>query len=772
VKHLAWSNSFVQYVVEHPKRFLVFSLLLFVISAMGNPHYRNTLDYHFFFSADNPQLAAFDKLQEDYSKTEAVFVAIAPDNANVFTPENLSIIESFTRQAWSTPYSMRVDSLTNFQYTQGSEEGLEISDLFEQSEAMSADELAKRKAFSLTEPALVNALVSEDGAVAGVRLTINMLGIDHEQETPEVVLYVRELAAEFEQLYPSIKIYLTGQIVVDQSFPEATEADFNFVWPAFLLVMMVLLAVIFHGMFYMVATIVTGILAIGAGLGLVGWTQLQVNAAITAAPVMILTLAIADCIHILSNYTDELKLGRTKQLAMISSLRINFVPVFLTTFMTVLGFLTLHFNDSPPYQALGYVVASGVIYAMVFALIFLPSLIMIIPHKLPKVESNIDTRSKKMEGLAAWIINNNRCLLWSMSGLALFFVLSSSMNVINDNPVKYFGEKQTIRQHLDFVNTNITGLGALNYSIDSGEENGISKPEYLAKVDEFAAWLKQQPDVIQVDTFVDVIKRINKSLHADDDAFYKIPESPEEVSQYLLLYELSLPNGMDINNMVTSQKSASRVRVTMTNTEGRYHIALNEKALQWQKDNMSEVMWSEGASAPLMFAHIGKRSIDGMLGGLIGALFIMSGLLVFILRSVTLAAISLVSNVIPVAMAFGVWAWVSGEIDLGITVTFGIAFGIVVDDTIHFLSKYQRARRELAYGTKAAIIYAFSTVGVALLVTSIVLIAGFSMLGFSNMNITANMAILTTVTIAFAFLVDFFLVPSLLLKFDKDNQVK
>lgn len=772
MKHLAWSNSFVQYVVEHPKRFLVFSLLLFVISAMGNPHYRNTLDYHFFFSADNPQLAAFDKLQEDYSKTEAVFVAIAPDNADVFTPENLSIIESFTRQAWSTPYSMRVDSLTNFQYTQGSEEGLEISDLFEQSEAMSADELAKRKVFSLTEPALVNALVSEDGGVAGVRLTINMPGIDHEQETPEVVLYVRELAAEFEQLYPSIKIYLTGQIVVDQSFPEATEADFNFVWPAFLLVMMVLLAVIFHGMFFMVATIVTGILAIGAGLGLVGWTQLQVNAAITAAPVMILTLAIADCIHILSNYTDELKLGRTKQLAMISSLRINFVPVFLTTFMTVLGFLTLHFNDSPPYQALGYVVASGVIYAMVFALIFLPALIMIIPHKLPKVESNTDTRSKKMEGLASWIINNNRWLLWSMSGLALFFVLSSSMNVINDNPVKYFGEKQTIRQHLDFVNTNITGLGALNYSIDSGEENGISKPEYLAKVDEFAAWLKQQPDVIQVDTFVDVIKRINKSLHADDDAFYKIPVSPEEVSQYLLLYELSLPNGMDINNMVTSQKSASRVRVTMTNTEGRYHIALNEKALQWQKDNMSEVMWSEGASAPLMFAHIGKRSIDGMLGGLIGALFIMSGLLVFILRSVTLAAISLVSNVIPVAMAFGVWAWVSGEIDLGITVTFGIAFGIVVDDTIHFLSKYQRARRELAYGTKAAITYAFSTVGVALLVTSIVLIAGFSMLGFSNMNITANMAILTTVTIAFAFLVDFFLVPSLLLKFDKDNQVK
>lgn len=769
MKLLDWSNTFVQYVVEHPKRFLALSLALFIVSAMGNPHYRNTMDYQFFFSADNPQLAAFKQLQQEYSKTEAVFVAIAPDNGDVFTPKNLAIIEEFTEQAWSTPYSMRVDSLTNFQYTQGSEEGLDISNLFENSAAMDSAELAQRKAFALKEPALVNALVSSDGGVAGVRLTINMPGIKHEQETPDVVLHVRKLAADIEQLYPNIKIYLTGQIVVDQSFPESTQADFNFVWPAFLVIMMVMLAIIFHSIFFMAATIVTGILAIGAGLGLVGWTELKVNAAVTAAPVMILTLAIADCIHILSNYTHELKLGRDKKLAMSNSLQINFVPVLLTTFMTVLGFLTLHFNDSPPYQALGYVVASGVVYAMVFALIFLPALIMVIPHKLPKVESITNTRSKRMERLANWVIKNNRWLPWLMGCVALFFVLSSSMNEINDNPVKYFGENQTMRQHLDFVNSNITGLGALNYSINSGEDNGITNPVYLGKVDEFSKWLKSQPGVIQVDTFVDVIKRINKSLHADDQAYYKIPSSPEEVSQYLLLYELSLPNGMDINNMVTSQKSASRVRVTMTNTEGRYHIALNQKALEWQKNNMPEAMWSQGASAPLMFAHIGKRSIDGMLGGLIGALFIMSGLLIFILRSGTLAAISLVSNVIPVAMAFGVWAWVSGEIDLGITITFGIAFGIVVDDTIHFLSKYQRARRDLGYGTEAAITYAFSTVGVALLVTSMVLIAGFSMLGFSNMNITANMAILTTVTIAFAFLVDFFLVPSLLLKFDKET---
>jgi hypothetical protein len=161
-----------------------------------------------------------------------------------------------------------------------------------------------------------------------------------------------------------------------------------------------------------------------------------------------------------------------------------------------------------------------------------------------------------------------------------------------------------------------------------------------------------------------------------------------------------------------------------------------------------------------------------MLGGLIGSLFVMSFILIWVLRSRLLGVLSLVSNIIPVAMAFGYWGWIDGNVDLGITVTFGIAFGIVVDDTIHFLSKYQRARKELGKSTDEAIKYAFSTVGVALLVTSAVLIAGFAMLGFSAMNITSHMAILTTVTIAFAFIVDFFLLPPLLVWLDRKKVTK
>ncbi|MCP5170261.1 MAG: MMPL family transporter [Hahellaceae bacterium] len=758
-------------LVSHPRLSLVFSLLLTVVCGAGNPYFRNTLDYHFFFSADNPQLAAFEQLQQDYNKTEAIFLAIEPADGEVFSRQNLLMLEEITRAAWQTPYSARVDSIINFQHTEGQGDDLNVFGLFEKSAGLSDAQIAHRKQVALTEPALKNALVSASGDVAGIRITMNMPNIDHEKETPEVVFFVRQLAANLEARYPGTHTYLTGQIVVDQAFPESTQADFGFVWPAFLVVMMVLLALIYRGIIYMLVTLGVGVLAIVAGMGAVGWTQLQVNAAVTAAPVMILTLAIADCIHLLSTYTHQLKLGDAKPQAMLESLRVNFFPVVLTTFMTALGFLTLHFNDSPPYRALGYVVASGVAFALIFALVFLPAVMMLVKHKMPRgYEDEAHARDTLwMQRIADAVIRHQRMLLWSVGGLALLFTLSAALNRINDNPVRYFGESQTMRQHLEFVNSRITGLGTLNYSLGTGEENGVADPVYLKKVEAFTNWLKAQPGVIQADSLVDVIKRVSKSLHNDDPAWYRIPDDRESIAQYLLLYELSLPLGMDNSNMLTYNKAASRVRVAMTNTEGHYHIDLDQRARQWLKDNTPPSMWSEGASAPLMFAHIGERSIYGILVGLVGSLFLISFILIRVLHSFSLGMLSLVSNVVPVAMAFGLWAWLDGNVDLGLTVTFAIAFGIVVDDTIHFLSKYQRARRELGMNTEDAIRYAYKTVGLAIIVTSIVLIAGFAMLGFSAMNITSHMAILTTLTIAFAFLVDFLLIPPLLLVFDTSS---
>lgn len=752
------------YSLRYPKMTLLLCVILTALLGFGASRFHNTIDFRFFFSSDNPQLAAYEKLQSTYGSEEFIFVAIESVDGDIFTQENLLALESLTQSAWKLPYSLRVDSLTNFQYNVSGEDEFQVEDLYSNDPPLETAELERRKRFAINEPATINALISDDARVAGMRILVNLPGVDRAKETPLVVFAVREMVEQFEQQYPKLKTYVSGQVVVDQAFPEATEQDMGYVWPAFFVVMLVLLGVIFRSLIFVVITLITALFSIAGGMGIMGWTGMKINAAVTVAPVMILTLAIADCIHLLNFYQKQRRLGLDKKSAIAASIRANQLPVFITSIFTAGGFLTLHFNDSPPYQALGYIVCFGVLFAWVFAITLLPALLQLLPHRVPeKGNGGLQTINER---LAEWIISHHRLVFVGSLLLIVALVSFLPVNRINDDPVKYFGAEQTMRKHMEFINDNITGQGALNYSIPVPENGSITDPNYLALLDEFSRWMSSQPNVVHVDSLSDIIKRLNKSWHGDDDHFYRIPSTQEEISQLLLLFELSLPFGADLNNMIAPDRSETRVRITMNNTAGDYHIALDSKATNWLDSRINSPHFYGGASAPLMFAHIGERSMKGILVGLIGSLFVMGLILIVVLKSVRLGLVSLVSNVIPVAMAFGAWGFLSGHIDVGLSVTLGIAFGIVVDDTIHLLTKLHQAKSQ-GLNTEDAIRSAFLTVGPAIITTSIVLIAGFAMLGFSEMNITANTSILTMITIGFALIVDLFFIPALLLLMDR-----
>ena len=229
---------------------------------------------------------------------------------------------------------------------------------------------------------------------------------------------------------------------------------------------------------------------------------------------------------------------------------------------------------------------------------------------------------------------------------------------------------------------------------------------------------------------------------------------------------MSLPYGLDLNNEINIDKSATRMTVMLRNMITRSVLALEQRAEQWLRHNAPVAMHNEGASPTLMFSHIGARNIRSMLLGTTIALILISLILIFALRSLKIGLLSLIPNLIPAALAFGAWGIVVGQIGLALSVVTGMTLGIVVDDTVHFLSKYLRARREKGLNSQDAVRYAFNTVGLALVVTSIVLIAGFFVLTFSAFQLNSNMAFMTAVTIFFAIVADFLLLPPLLMALD------
>ncbi len=303
-----------------------------------------------------------------------------------------------------------------------------------------------------------------------------------------------------------------------------------------------------------------------------------------------------------------------------------------------------------------------------------------------------------------------------------------------DNLTQYFDERYEFRRDSDYVAENLTSLDRLEYSLDAGREGGITDPGYLRTVDALAEWFREQPEVTYVQSFPDIMKRLNKNMHGDDPAFHRLPEDGDLAAQYLLLYELSLPFGADLNDRIDVAKSATRLVVSTSSSWSRELRELDERAQVWIRANAPG--FSAGASGlSIMSAHVSQRSIDSMLGGTISAMVLISFILIFIFRSIRIGLLSLVPNFIPAIMSFGLWGYLVGHVGIASSVVVAIVFGIIVDDTIHFLSKYLKARRE-GLSAAEAVRSAFHTVGQALLTTTVVLSAGFMAFATSGFEVS------------------------------------
>ena len=367
--------------------------------------------------------------------------------------------------------------------------------------------------------------------------------------------------------------------------------------------------------------------------------------------------------------------------------------------------------------------------------------------------------------LGAKVIAKQNLLFVLLVVLAGILISLMWRNDLNDDTVAYFHEDVPFRQAADFTEQHLTGFNQVAYSLKSHQSNGVTEPEFLKKVDRFVEWLQDQPEVVQVSSYVNIHKRLSKNLHSDNDAYYIIPDDRELSAQYLFLYELSLPFGLDLNNQIDIDKSSLLIRVRAMNDKAKGLIALDERALGWLNDNMPELA-THGASVALMFAHIGIRNIDSMIIGSLVALALVTLTLMVALRSVKYGLISIIPNAFPAAMAFGVWALVDGEVNLAVAVIFAITLGIVVDDTVHFIHKYMLGVRELQLSPEKSVLYAFQHVGNALTTTTVVLAAGFFVLATSSFDVNVVLGFLVAITIVIALIWDLLFLPILLMKID------
>ena len=474
----AWDTQvegFARGVIRWRWPVLLISLLVsMAISSRAQGLFFDT-DYSAFFGSENPQLSAYEELQNVYTKNDNVLFVVAPANGEAFSEESLLAVEELTEAAWQLPFAIRVDAVTNFQHTSSEEDDLFVRDLVEEVAARSGAEREAAREVAVAEPLLVRRLVNEDATVSGVNVTLQLPGEDP-TEPIQVAAAAREMAATVGAGHPEVTIYITGFAMLNNAFQEVSVDELAFLMPLMFGAMFLVMIFTLRSVTSSIATMLLVMLSVGIAMGLGGLFGVGLTPPSAQAPTIIMTLAIADSIHILVSMLRGMGSGLSKHDAIVESLRINMTPVLLTSVSTVIGFLSLNFSDVPPFNHLGNMTAAGVTAAFLLSIFFLPALMAILPVRVPKARGAASTF---FERLADIVIARRRPLLWGSAAVTVLFVALIPTNELDDRFVEYFDQSITFRTDTDFTAENLTGIYQIEFSLGGGESGSISEPEYL-----------------------------------------------------------------------------------------------------------------------------------------------------------------------------------------------------------------------------------------------------------------------------------------------------
>ena len=718
------------------------------------------------FNEDDPYLINLEKFEETYAVSDSVLVIVAPPNETVFTLEALVAIDQLTEALWRAPNSVRVDSITNYLHTEGTTEGLIVERLVDNAASLDDAKIERIREIALTSQETSGRFVSRDGRLAGVIVSLQIPDEGREQARIEVVDALYGLVNDQRAANPDIEYHMYGEPLLNRAVRDALNTDMSTLAPIAFVMMTLAAILLLRSVWSVLGVFAILIAVVASSFGFSGWIGLRLYAESGAAVFILMAIATAHSVHLIQGMADAMRRGVERAKAIAYSLRTNVRPIFLTSITTMIGFLSLNFSEMPPFRVMGNVVALGAIFAFVYSVTLLPALLALMPIRVPSNKQQHG--SQFSEWLGHLVISNRNLLLWTFLILSLVgFIGVSRINLDDNNNAKLLDQSYELRRSGDFISQNFSGLDTFEYSLSSGREGGITEIAYLNRVDSFAQWLREQPEVSHVTAITDTMKRINQNLHNDEVGAYVLPANSDLAAQYLFLYELSLPVGRDLNNLVNFERSATRMTVVVEEMSVTQQIELDQRASAWLQSNATE-MGTGATGVAIVGAYSVMRNIVNMLLGTFIAMSIVSLLLIFAFKSLRFGFLSLIPNFFPAIIAMGIWGYAVGTVTIAASIVTAIAFAIIVDDTIHIMSKYLKSRAE-GKSASDAIVPTFKLVGRPLLSTTLIFALAFFVFGASGLETNETLGLLVGITVTIALVADFLLFPPLLLALDNNK---
>ena len=757
-------KDFAKLLIKY--RYLSIGLVLIAVCLLATGLTKLTFnpDLETYFPEGHPAVIRYNEIDDMFIPTDNLIIAVHSNEGTLFNGDSLKVIEELTKKSWTIPYSVRVDSLTNYSYVKSVNDDLIVEPFIEEAEKKSIEFFEKRENLVAGEDIIYKSLISEDKKTSVVSIIVDPPGPNKEDQNSELINYILGFIEPIKESNENLDIRLLGNPYLDYISPRIVKAEMPVVMPLMLLLIFFIVFLMIRSYVAVLATFVVILMSLIATFGSIGILGNPLNQMVTTIPILIITLALADCIHLFSIYFQNRVKGISSKESMEKSLEMNIQPLFLTTISTCIGFLCLNFIEVAPLRDFGNAVAIGIGFAFIFTIFFIAPIVSFFEVK---TASKVTKQTRFSTSVGSFILKNGNKLIFSITSISFLILLCIPMNELDENPTQMYAEGFTsFSSDTLWLDEKLSVTFPVNF-LATNEEGQVSDPDFLKILDKFSVWLEEREQVNHVTSLANNMKNLNKSMHGDDPEWKKIPENADLSAQYLFFYEMSLPMGLDLNSSISQDRKSTKISATLKDMSANEFKEFNNEVLGYLRQNNLENMISEPSSFRVIFTYMVEAIVNSLLYGLFIGILLITLIIGLFFRSYLLPALSIFPNILPIGMGFGLWGLFVGDVGFMVAVGMGSTLGVIVDFTVHFLSKYELARKEFKKSVEESVIYSFETVGFALIIMTVVLALGFSVLNLVTFIPIQDFAKFSVICFIGGLIINFLFLPNLLMKFDK-----
>ncbi|MFK7913817.1 MAG: RND family transporter [Pseudomonadales bacterium] len=754
-------DALVNFLIQRRYWLSAVSILAGALVLYGAKHTELDATDGGILSEGDPYKVQVDRVRADFPRSASVLFVFEAE-PDVFSMDVLSAIEDLTQNYTEIDSAVAIGSLMNRRLNESDAKREDRDYLFPVLEALSDEDIAAIRAIALADEDLTKSILSPAGDLALAQVKYSPPE-DNQASRLQVARSIVKLRDRLRADHQSVDIYTLGGPLFELEGYEAQVRDNKVLMPLVIGIAIVLLWFCLRSVLFALSLFVVAFASVSLAVGSYGWLGIAFNQISNLGPIVVFVVAVAHGIHLVSIYAQGLHDGLDQISAMRESLQMNLQPITLATVTTAMGFLSLNYCTSPGIYGFGNVVAIGVFWAYLLSLTLLPAIILV----LPKAKT---TKPLGIQGfvdlIKRWVATRGSILFWSWAAIIVLTLAMLPLNKLDFNRLSFIDKESDLHHVMTALAEKIGNDQSLVFGLYSDRYYGITETAFLQQVNAFSLWLEEQPEASFVTSYADLLRSLNKAEHDDDPAYDKLPDDQLQIVDHLVGYQLVQEIEPSLEPIFNSNYSAVRLIIGTSDLTNRQMVEFNDRIEAWVADNVPaniEVLHGDNS---ILMARLNQTITTELMQGFTLSLVLITLTLIVGLKSLRFGLISIMPNLFPATIVFGFWGLFMGEIGPYVLMLFSISIGLVVDDSVHILSKYLSAKRS-GKSPEDAIQYSLDKAGSAITITTLSLAVGTFVLVFSQTFYFQNVALLLTPIIVVALLLDLMFLPPLLLRFER-----